>query len=513
MINGRRVFLAAVLGIFTLIAISVFPCAAQTEPASPAPALQPSPWRQMLEMDLDYLKQAIHSSYIYAVYPGGAEWAGIFERAWEQARGEAALVNSFAGYRAVMKHFVVSFEDPHFSVNFHLAPSKIKWPGFLVRYKSGRCVVVESRIEGVRVGDVIESCDGETMDQWIDKVARFESPTRGSMTATKVASAPLVFQDAGSPLYSRPKRCRIGGRDIELVWTDLLTRPADAWTQIGNVTLQQLNAAYPAFSDESVSVTPFAEDGAWVRIGTCMPDTQKQADEFNRLIEEAPSLREKKTVVIDVRGNRGGNYNWFMAFLRAFYGAEYADYYALARLEIANVVLNVSKEGDVPQFTAEANAIKVPPDPQMELAQVLKVKTLANGVSNLIIFDAPIAHLPARPAEAPPLLVKGRVYVLTDTGCYSACLSLIDELRRFPGVIQIGVETAADRRSGGWPDAFEFPSGLGFVRMGRMVRSGRARGENESWIPTYAFDGDIADTTAVKEWIINDLLALDRSPS
>lgn len=82
---------------------------------------------------------------------------------------------------------------------------------------------------------------------------------------------------------------------------------------------------------------------------------------------------------------------------------------------------------------------------------------------------------------------------------------------RFPCVVQVGGETHVDRRSGGWPEKFELPSKLAFVRMGRMVREGRRRGENEPWVPTHRFPGDIADTAAVRRWILEEVIPRDHT--
>lgn len=243
------------------------------------------------------------------------------------------------------------------------------------------------------------------------------------------------------------------------------------------------------------------------------PTTENTASQFHALFEDAPALRDKDFVVIDVRGNGGGIYNWFMAFLRALYGQEYADYYARARLEIAPVVLSISASGrDDPGFSAEQNAIEIPPDPPMDALSTAKpeIRRFEDG-RRLTKVPAPVTFLPELPANPPENLVKGKVFLLTDYGCGSACISsFVDEMMRFPGVTQIGAETHVDRRSGGWPEGFELPSGLATIRMGRMVREGRKWGENEAWKPSIRFDGNIADTEAVKRWILDEVVPRNR---
>jgi len=44
-----------------------------------------------------------------------------------------------------------------------------------------------------------------------------------------------------------------------------------------------------------------------------------------------------------------------------------------------------------------------------------------------------------------------------------------------------------------------------------MVREGRARGENEAWVPASGnrFSGDITDSSAVRQWIRDVILPRD----
>lgn len=460
-------------------------------------------WQQLLEQDLDYLEAAIPKHYIYAVYPGGEQWETLFQGSLARARREAAQVKDFGSYRAVLQHFIVSFEDAHLSAYFNVNTRRANWPRFKVEYQGGRYIVTSSELSTVKAGDAISTCDGRAMHDWTDGLAEFYGSPRGLET-TRAAIARQMFLDFGNPLYSLPATCRIGAADVSLTWV-----PAPEGNSIEQP--QRTSSSAPTINDSTSSISDFGDNMAWVRMGTMMPSTAEQAAQFRQIIDGAASLRDKDAVILDVRGNPGGVYNWFMAFLRGFYGQEYADYKARARLEISNVVLVISPTGtDNPGFSADMNRIEMPPDPPMTVtSDKPKVRMLPNG-TRLVTTGAPVQVI-SYPKRPPASLVRGKVYVLTDYGCASACLSFMDEIMRFPGVTQIGAETHIDRRSGGWPEAFELPSKLAVVRMGRMVREGRRRGENEAWKPSIRFEGNIADTDAVKRWIREAVLPQARS--
>lgn len=462
------------------------------------------PWRQLTERDVDYLASVVPTHYIYAIQPGGEAWNASFASLIARARREATMVTDYGGYRAVIQHLVAGFEDPHFRVHFALTPRAPPWPGFLVRYRGGRYLVVYSTHKEIPVGAEITACDGRPLNDWIDQLAELEGGPKGLVT-TRANLGSKLFIDVDSLLYQRPKTCHIAGADVDLRWSPA---SSDAYGMDGN--LERISMPFDPIHDQSIDVTGFGRNGAWVRLGTMMPGTAAAAEQFTHLIDAAPGLRDKDVVVIDVRGNPGGTYNWFMAFLRGLYGPEYADRYARARLEIVNTILVLSPTGsDDPGFSAEMQAIKSPPDPPMEVKRDPPTVRKLPGGASLISMQAPISVLPPATGAPPPNPVKARVYVLTDYGCASACLSFLDEILRFPGVTQVGTETHVDRRSGGWPQAYDLPSGLGFVRMGRMVREGRKRGENEPWVPTYAFTGDIADTEAVQRWVLEEIVPRD----
>ncbi|MGN6357339.1 MAG: hypothetical protein ACTHLU_07640 [Novosphingobium sp.] len=504
---------ASALAIASMV-LGSSPAAAQTQlrhvpaPADPAAAAS---WRTLTERDLDALREVIRHNYIYAYYPGGPAWTALEQRTYDRAREDAVLVKSQGGYRAVIERFIGGFDDAHFSAYFRTLPTFARWPGFSVRYRGGRYLVAASTLPEVKPGDELVQCDGRDLNSWVDGLVGYYGGVRGRET-TRASLAAQLMVDLDNPLVKRPQACRIGARDVTLRWSETAIGP----NQPLPYPPERTATSVPTVQDMSASITAFGDKGAWVRMGTMIPTGDSQVGQFEKLIADAPSLRDKDVVVIDVRGNAGGIYNWFMAFLRGLYGPAYADYYARARLEIASVsVASPPPPGAAPGSGANPGIAgfdmsRIPADPPMDVKTgTPQTRPLAGGLS-LVTTAAPAAFtkFPARPPQS---LAHGKVYLLTDYGCGSACISFVDEMMRFPGVTLIGAETHLDRRSGGWPLGYELPSGLTVVRMGRMTREGRRRGENEAWVPAEAnrFRGDITDTEAVKRWIREEILPRD----
>jgi hypothetical protein len=94
---------------------------------------------------------------------------------------------------------------------------------------------------------------------------------------------------------------------------------------------------------------------------------------------------------------------------------------------------------------------------------------------------------------------KGRVYVLTDLGCASACLDAVD-LWTALGAVQIGQETGADSL---YMDIRRVPLPSGFAQaiVPMKVYRGRKRGSNVPAVPVHRYTGDMRDTPALQRWV------------
>jgi hypothetical protein len=101
------------------------------------------------------------------------------------------------------------------------------------------------------------------------------------------------------------------------------------------------------------------------------------------------------------------------------------------------------------------------------------------------------------PPENP---VAATVVLLTDGACASACLDFADELLLMPGVVHAGAPTSADTVYMEIRDV-TLPSRLGRFSCAMKVYRNRSRGHNEPYAPAFRYDGDLADTEALRRWM------------
>lgn len=451
------------------------------------------PWAAMTRQDADFVTDWIMRESISAIYPARDAFAAQLAAARRVLDAESDRVASYEGYRQALGHFVGALQDQHLRVQYTLAPVSYQWPGFLAVYRGGRYIAAAGQ-DGDVGGREITQCDGKPMADWVREVAGYEQFI-ADLESTRARAAPLVFRDAGSPFVARPRSCRIGGRDVTLDW-----RPVAA----GRFAAEMAGAT--VLRDRVTAATPFGADGAWVRLGIFQPQTQAEGKAFKQLMADAPALRDKAVIILDVRGNGGGPYEWFMGFLRALYGKDYTDYHARARLQISAVYRTTPAilkyfNGDT---AAQVGDLAPPADgTPFDDDNAKYQRALAAGKTMLVApRNAPGIPMPR---EAPRNPVKAKVLVLTDYHCGSACIGFVDELKRFPGVEQIGVETSVDSRTG-TPFGAPLPSGNGVISVPVMTRDGRERGDNIPQRPDRVFTGNIIDTAAVKAWVRDEIV-------
>jgi hypothetical protein len=110
-----------------------------------------------------------------------------------------------------------------------------------------------------------------------------------------------------------------------------------------------------------------------------------------------------------------------------------------------------------------------------------------------------------KPAPAPPgkRPIAGRVFLLTDGACGSACLDFADMVLALPGSTHVGRTTFAD--SVYMESRYEdLPSGVAELGLAVKVYRNRPRGNNQPYVPRpeHRFTDDIRDTAALERWIL-----------
>ncbi len=474
--------------------------------ARAAPPLPPShsPWAAMAEADL----RSMHDTLL-SQHPGPMDDANLaFDRWLEQgyllALERARQATSFEGWQYALKLYAAGFRDGHLNVRFNVEPVTQRWPGWTVALRDGKYVVTTAGAAVLKdapaPGSELVSCDGRPAEALLrEDVLPYDGDPAQEASRTNVA--PLLLIDRGNPWRKLPARCKVreGGkeREVVLTWRDLDAADGKARAQ---------TAAFGA--PPSFAVRDFGPGGVWVSLPLFYATSPEVGDALKAAVKQASGWRERSVIVFDVRGNTGGSSQWGADLLRNLYGADFEatlkapeskqPEYVEWRVSPENLRYLASLEEPLTQqFGKDSPALGWLRRVREGLAEAQKRGEALWREPSKDEAKPAGASKPGAPVPNP---VKGRVFVLTDGKCASACLDFLDNALRFPGIVHVGLPTRADT-----PymevRAEPLPSGMARVNFAMKVYRNRPR-SGLPFTPVHRFTGDISDTAALEKWVL-----------
>lgn len=464
-------------------------------------AAAPNHWPALAKTDLDFVYQTIaanHPGAIDSQNPYFKEW---MERGYAEAQTRVTKAASLADAAALVTRYVAGFADGHLAVRIDYQRRRLNWAGVMVARQGTRFKVVH-RAQGWTVplpalGAALVSCDGRAADAMVDEdiaPALFNLPGSDSV---KGNLAEFIFSADELAPHAEYARCifedRAGRQDFAMKWVSIARDDfVHAW-----------DSANPAPGKASTITEP-APGVYWVHLPQFQPNRDQEA-ELKALTARMPALRAAKLIVFDIRGNGGGNSQWGEDVLAALYGKAYMDDLEIKSADHGYSEWRVSAdnlayvEGLLPKL-----AQQFAPDAGI----LLDFKGLAVRMKTALASGQPFVRqsepeAPRKASGAAPL-TRARVALITDSGCASSCLDFADRALTLPGVRHLGYATGADtvfmdvRR-------VNLPSGLGRMVVAQKVYRGRKRANNQAYVPSTYYDGQIGDSAKVKEWALKQL--------
>ncbi len=434
--------------------------------------------------------------------PGGepgvdAAFMSRIDLATARAMADAKRTSTVEGYHFALEHFADTFQDNHLWMDF-TDPIPVRLPGFMIGERAGRLeVAVADDPKSGLVGARLVSCEGVPADRMADIVLTAYAG-QWSAPSSRRHVAPLLLADLGNPFIQRPVTCVLSksGRNSTIRL---------AWRTIGSADFhRQLMISRGIAPDPQAGVRPTADGGFWIGIPTLNalnPDAVAGLETLMKEIEaKGPQLRAARYFVIDLRGNSGGNTFVALRVLNAIWGegavaatrphdlrAEWrASAANIAYLKAVQPVLN-SLFG--PHSIASGGLNKVLAGMEESVARRRPLYVDPDEYSILSDWD-----------QGPQLAVAAKPFLLTDGGCVSSCLNLVDMVLKLPGVTHIGQETASDTFNlENRPQ--ELKSGHATLEFPIKRYRNRARDRYESYRPRFAWTGDMADNAALERWV------------
>lgn len=482
--------------------------------AAPVQPTTPQAWRAAAESDLEALRMYIREDTPVAADAENPRMQSWLDRGYREARRRARRAVDQPSYFYALAAYTNGFQDPHLSLSAVVPIATARWPGFITTARGDDTIVASNYgAEGPvpENGARLVSCDGKSPARLRERTV-FPFTLNPQLARDRRAAHTRLFLDRGNIFAPPPARCVFehdGARTtFNLNWRDV---PGDDfWTRY-NIATTGPGASFGVSTPE--------EGVTWIGVPTFGNEAGEQLRAFvNEINANAAAIRAGRAVIIDVRGNGGGNSEWGAEIARALWGADIVS--AIPESNPGGVTdwrvsqrnldyINSFAPQLIEQFGADSQIATWTREVQTGFTE-----TLARGETVWRQRDAsetgPVpqsgGYTQRRPQGASP--IPARVYVLSNGTCASACLDFADTVLHIPGTQLIGMDTSGDGLLMEIRDQ-TLPSGLARVNLPLKVYRGRARGALEAYRADVAYDG-VWDDLSVRDWALN--LARSTSP-
>jgi hypothetical protein len=477
--------------------------------AGSAPDSAASPWVALAAADVDAFCRDIREVHPGMVDPLSPAFATQVDRACQVAAGRSRHVASFLDWMETMQALVTSFRDGHTGISFTVLPAQLRWPGFLIDGQGGRWIV--RRPPGIPAdsappeGAELVACDGQRADAFLEKQLDLRTVdwSKAPERIRQAFRAFTTYRLTGAPPATEC-RFRLNGKvsDVRLEW-----RP------ISTVAMQPLLAPYLRRGATSppidVSVAP--DRHVWVRIGNFKNETALKALEAELLAKQA-LLRSAPYVVFDLRGNGGGNSTWGQRFASILWGREAVEGRRLA-VQSSDPADNGkywrrSKAAAARMRAAGDEYATQGPD-FADIATYWRElgDTIAAATEDGLYQDECCRPVP-RPSRVPASAYGGKTFVVTDAGCFSSCVVVMNTLERM-GAIQVGEASGQNEVYGESVGPIDLPSGLGWYRIPVSIIR-QPRSSLGGLPPDVPWSGAMDDDQGLRAWIAKLATAVRR---
>jgi hypothetical protein len=491
-----------VFGLTSNMAWAQSPMTRALENPLPQAAFVPQMWPELTRTDVEAAYTLIHDNHPgVLVTVGDTTFRTTLARAHSLAISRAAKVTSYEGYVATLQGFTMSLGDEHVWARPLYSIAYLEWASIITSKRGKHWIVVDEDSQAVGnslVGAQVIACDGRAVDD-VAKESLGGFKAVWSIEAQQIAQAPWLFVNERNPFVSRPKRCEFslnGRRRVQTLTWQTITRDS---------LLPRLRKA--AGGGEAGFGVRKVGDGYWIALQRLTNQAPKVVAAVKA---NADAMRAAPFVVLDVRGNGGGASAYGREIAVALFGKDYVET-TLGRL-------NATEDDPC------SSVWRVTPDNVKELeydrtTMASKVGGEQKAMLDKLVANAKAASLAGRELSGPAdcrkrevaklkaqqtaaaqksaLPIRGRMFLLTDHICFSSCLSVTDDFRRL-GATHVG-ETTDAATSYTEVRARVLPSGLGASSTLMAMTSGPP--QMGPFEPAIAYEGDIADTTALEKWI------------
>lgn len=440
--------------------------------------------------------------------PQYAKW-GI--DGFADAEKRAAQVTDRAGYFYTLAAYINGFGDPHIQLSLQGEQLAPRWPGFIVSRAGDVAEIVyrdPADANAPPEGAKIVACDGKPVATLLDeRVYPFRLDKR--MADDRRIAMTRLFVDRGNPFAPAPATCRVehnnAARDVTLSWRKAPPTD-DPWWEKYQAASTGPKAAW-GVSEPAPGVT-------WIGIPTFSSDDENfpKLDALIKAVEaKSTAMRSGRAIVIDTRGNGGGNSSWADKLASAIFTDDVlARHKAPAREQAVDWRGSVDNAAYWHDWAGQMATEFGPWSLNRFMAHAIAWQTRRTATQNPPMWRLGSCK-PGRSGGYSKMRPKGqspfaaKVYFLSNGSCGSSCLNFADTVLMVPGVTVLGSATSAD---GAYMEVRSemLPSGDAELTFPQKVERGAGRAPGEAYEADIPYEGLWSDE-AVRKWTLEQVAA------
>lgn len=466
----------------------------------------PEQWSALTRQDLMEMRRQLERNTPIPYDAENPAYARWLVAGYEQAMTRAAQVTDLSGYFFTLAAYMNGFQDLHLSFGLAGEPPPGRWPGFIVSLKGDVAEVVfrdESDVVAPAVGTTVIACDGKSLRELArERIFPFRHieaiPSHVRLAVSR------LFLDRQNPFAPAIQSCDVDYNGVKqalpLQWRPLPDNE-DPWFEQFSIAS---NGPATGWGVKEV------ETGIWWIGVPTFSSGDVTAALLKALIEEVEKngdrMRSARAIVIDTRGNGGGNSAWADRLANAIFTPAVLENHRGPSYSTATD-WRASKENG--RFWTEWAVQMEKEFGPWSINRFIGL-FLGRQLTKFADEETPLYRIPtcwpSRSGGLTKLRPKGespfpaRVFMLSNGSCGSSCLNFADTVLMVPGVKLVGAATSAD---GVYMDvrSVDLPSGVGAVTFAQKVERGGGRAALEYYPPDIAYDGPWSDE-AVRQWVL-----------
>lgn len=443
------------------------------------------------QADLNYIHGSIKSNFVG--YTHSPELRKNADAAYLREIDHAQKCHSNLDYIKSIKRYFSLFNDPHVKAVWNGTEKY----GALIEISAGKKLPkLTFPIQFVSAGVFVSRIDGKTFVQGIDPIILPASSLKkgdelkscyGKKPQDILENEILPFEPVSAKeaalyrftphIFVRWDQPSTGTIQCEFVRDGQSFSQTLTWKSVAENYLEKTFQNEPS-KIYGIEKTPY---GHWVTLKTFAGYSEEVNKQLKQFVEDAKTLRKDKVIVVDVRGNGGGNSSWGSAWIDEVFG-----YHKEPPIKSFFVL---ASPGNKAHFEGLYSHLKKTDGLTSEEAAVFWQKilnTVKVPTGKLVEFH----ETPSKSKTPTKTNFKGSLFVLTDAGVFSSGETFVEQLKLMPRVKQVGIATNASTY---YSDIrFDIaPSGLAFNFPTKGFSDpAYKRGSGEALIPEISLSQD-----------------------